>query len=254
VDSLQYPLWNRPDKRWRSSGFCPVPRRGRSYWWPAPNETVTQNCVNSLVHEWTLFNISQQIQEDIWIHGYWCVPTWPPGEEGRRVSCHAGGNFIRWPARGFRCLEPPPVQPHFPTEHHSKRVTQEERQKQGGGGGEEQRAGSPSPTPQHVYRPGSVMCPQAGHQPAIVTEGGIKPPKLSHCHYQKNLSAKVWLGNSVLPGCGDQNRSLWREDTRIWTGLVTPCRINKWLGKAKKKKHLNSFPTFLYLFLSLFVL
>jgi len=24
--------------------------------------------VNSLVHEWTLFNISQQIQEDIWIH------------------------------------------------------------------------------------------------------------------------------------------------------------------------------------------
>jgi len=118
---------------------------------------------------------------------------------------------------------------HFPTEHHSKRVTQEERQKQGGG--EEKRAGSPSPTPQHVYRPGSVMCPQAGHQPAIVTEGGIKPPKLSHCHYQKNLSAKVWLMNSVLPGCGDQNRSLWREDTRIWTGLVTPYRI-KWLGKA----------------------
>ena len=86
----------------------------------------------------------------------------------------------------------------------SSQVTQEERQKQGGGGGEEKRAESPSPTPQHVYRPGSVMCPP-GHQPAIVTEGGIKPPKLSHCHYQKNLSAKVWLRNSVLPGCGDQN-------------------------------------------------
>ena len=127
------------------------------------------------------------------------------------------GHFIVWSHRQHRL--------HFPTEHHSKRVTQEERQKQGGGG-EEKRAGSPSPTPQHVYRPGSVMCPQAGHQPAIVTEGGIKPPKLSHCHYQKNLSAKVWLRNSVLPGCGDQNRSLWREDTRIWTGLVTPYRID----------------------------
>jgi len=114
-------------------------------------------------------------------HLYGFLTSSPPGDAGC-VSPRCTilypvmpGHFSVWSHRQHRL--------HFPTENHSKRVTQEERQKQGGGG-EEKRAGSPSPTPQHVYRPGSVMCPP-GHQPA---QTRYSIPQIQH----SSDTAKVW--------------------------------------------------------------
>lgn len=59
--------------------------------------------------------------------------------------------------------------------------------------------------------------------------------------------------NSVLPGCGDQNRSLWREDTRR-DGVGSTVQNTEVTREGKK--HLNSihFQPFYIYFISLFVL
>jgi len=57
--------------------------------------------------------------------------------------------------------------------------------------------------------------------------------------------------NGVLPGCGDQNRPLWREDTRR-DGVGSTIQNTEVTREGNITFKFNSFPTFLYL--SLFVL
>jgi len=190
--------------------------------------------------------ILSKIQEDIWIlaNNPWLLvcshltTRWggTPSELPRRRY------FIRWLARVFHCLEPPPTQPHFPTEHH--------RVKSQGGEAEarrRRRRGEESGVTrsEEVNRPQSVMC-----SPVIPTR--TKPaqtrysiPQIQH----SSDTAKVWQQKCPPDGCG----RIRTDVSRPGYGRVGDTVQNKQVTR-EGKKHLNSFPTFLYLFLSLFVL
>ena len=211
--------------------------------------------------EWTLFNNSQQdTKEDIWIlasNPWLLVCSHLTIRWGGTPCCRLVGGTLSGNMPGYSVVWCPRQHSHTSQLNIIEKGVKSHRRKEERVRRRRRRDlySTTSPTPQHVYRPQSVMWCVTRTEPAwrIVVirrgasraEGTAKGSLLNqnHCRYQAVVTTRkvscLWQARASTEV--QWSEQMW-EDTRIWTGLVTPYRIdlqNKWLGKTTTFKFMS---------------